>query len=352
MASINQAFEVVKAAITINLQMAKDEAAREEKQVIPLLIGDPGLGKTAIVRQVAEDLGLELEVVRLAEYEPSDMAGWNLPNEAKDKMTRIKPNWIPDGDKPTLVFFDEITQGHTMNQNVVAQAVNERRVGPHALPDNAVIVCAGNPQSAKAGTTRMPTHLKDRLTHVPISANVDDVVSYFMANGIDTRLCGYLKFRPDMLSQFDRDADACPSPRSWERVDTWLKAGLPNHLTQIAIEGQVGRPAAVDFSAYLTLTTKVPDIDELIANPTNEAKAPTKFEKNEMGIMYAIAAALVPRINSKTAENIIKYVRRLPRQELGGFIVAEAYRMNNEAGKIPAIRDWMLTEGREYLLTK
>lgn len=350
MASITQAEAMVKAAISFNLDLIKTDSARDAQTIIPYLEGKPGIGKTAIINKVGKDLGMVVEVVRLSEYEPSEMAGWCLPEDDKSRMIRIAPDWIPDGSTPTIVFFDEMPQGNVMVQNVAAQAVNERRVGPHHLPDNAIIVCAGNPHTDRAGTNRMPTHLADRLTFIDVEANVEDTVAYFLDNDIDTRICGYLKFRPDMLSVFDRDAKACPSPRSWERVNSWMRTELPSALKQIAIKGQIGEAASVDFTAYLKLTAAVPDIDDLIANPTDESKAPTKFTGEQTGILYAIAAALIPRMNAKTAKNIVTYVRRLPRQEIAAFVMADSIRRDKTLTQVEAVRAWLLDEGREYLL--
>lgn len=350
MASITQARDMLIAAIKANMLLANSEDSRDAQTVIPYLVGKPGIGKTAIVNQVGKSLKMKVNVVRLSEYEPSEMAGWNLPKPDMSGMIRMKPDWIPDGSEPTLVFFDEMPQGHTMCQNVAAQAMNERRVGPHRLPPNCIIVAAGNPHNARAGTSRMPTHLSDRLTFIEVEPNVDDTVAYFMDNGIDTRLCAYLRFRPDMLSQFDRDADACPSPRSWERVSTWMSTDLPSSLKQVAIKGQVGEAAAVDFAAYLKLVTAVPDIDVLIDNPTDEKYAPTQFSGKDTGILYAIAAAIVPRVTKKNAQNVVTYLRRLPRQEIAAFVMADVIRRDKSITQDGAVRQWLLQEGREYLL--
>lgn len=347
MTKITDAKEIVISAIKFNLSIAGK--ARAAETVIPYLESVPGIGKSAVTEQAAKELGMRLEVVRASEYEPSEAAGWNLPNEAKDKMTRIRPNWMPDGKEPTVVFFDELPQGHTMVQNVIAQVVNERRVGPHILPDNAVVVAAGNAAKDRAGTSLMPTHLRDRLTFIEIEPDVDDAIYYFQEHGIDPIICGYLRWRPDMLSQFDRDAKACPSPRSWERVNSWMRTSLPLHLQHVAICGQIGAAAATDFSAYRKLAAAIPDMDRLIREP-EKAEVPT-----DTGLLYAVAAALVPRFTPATADNIMTYLRRIPRNEIMSFVVYSAvhkeYRSKQatkrelELTKVPSVREWFQKEG-------
>ena len=349
MATISQAAVIVTAMVKKNLELAESGKARFAETVIPYLQGLPGIGKTSIIYQVAESLGMDVFVVRLSEYEPSEMAGWNIPNEDNTQMVRIVPNWIPTTGRPTIIFFDEMPQGHVMCQNVAAQAMNERRVGPHPIPDNCIIVAAGNGHKDRAGTNRMPTHLADRLTFIDVEPVVEDTTDYFMDNGIDSRICAYLRFRPDMLSQFDRDAQACPSPRSWERVNTLMECEMPSAEKMMAIRGQIGESAALDFGDYLKLVQAVPDIDALIANPTDEKKAPVDFKGKEAGILYAIAAALVPRVDAKRAPNIIKYLRRMPRQEIAAYVVADALRKDRELSKVPEVREWLLKEGRSFI---
>jgi len=343
--SMNFMSEYLAHQIQANLEILKSEGSTN-KIIIPYMEGDPGCGKTSIVDQVAAVLGGRVEVLRLADRLPTDVAGWTLPNAERTRMTRIVPDWMADPKEHLVILFlDELPQGVGMCQNVAAQIVNERRVGPYDLPPNMVVVAAGNPPKARAGTSTMPTHLRDRLTFFHIQPDFEGVTRYFQTIDCDARVIGYLRHRPDMLSKFDKDAQACPSPRSWERVSGILESHPPRHLAAPAIMGTVGEEAGTDFMAYLKLAKDMPDIDNIIANP-DSAPIP-----QDMGIMYAVAAALAPRINKETDGAIIKYLRRLPRKEISAFVVSDAMARTKVTKELPAVNDWLLKEGREILLS-
>lgn len=347
---LTEAETIITSMFQFNLSIKAGGADVSNRVLIPYLEGVPGLGKTAIVHKAGENLSkliskpVKIITVRLSEYEPSEVSGWNLPDAAGETMKRVRPMWLPhEDDNVYLIFFDELPQGSTSAQNTVAQAMNEGHVGPFQVPSNCVIVAAGNSAKDRAGTSHMPTHLRDRMTFLEIEPSVDDTVPYFQSVGVDTRLCAYLRFRSEMLSKFERDAKACPSPRSWHRVDSILNCKLPESLQTQAIAGQVGEGAAADFSGYLRLVSAVPDMDKLIADPQN-AVIPS-----DPGIMYAVASELVQRYNKDTSANIIAYIRRFPRQEISSFVVGDIVRRDSTCVQHPEMRKILQEKGRSLL---
>lgn len=353
---LSDAKTAVRAAIDFNLALAQT-GGRHAQTLVPYLEGPPGMGKTSIIEQIAEDIGARCEVIRLCDYEPSDLSGWVVadPNkkDGEIKMVQCRPNWMPDEgeEHPTIVFFDEMPQGSTSCQNAAAQIINERRIGQFSLPDNAVVVGAGNGAKDRAGTSHMPTHLRDRLTWLEVEPNPDDTCNYFAEVGVDFRVIAYLRFTPQRLSEFNRDAKACPSPRSWERVSSWLSTGLNGPLLQSTIGGQVGEAAAADFMAYLKLTQAVPDMDKLLANP-EKADIPT-----DAGVLFAVASAVGQRIKTgdekalKDADAAVRYLRRINRKEIQSFAIADAYRRDNTIiDHVERVREWFLTEGQKIFV--
>lgn len=314
--------ELCLSLLNQNFEMSKEDNPRlSNRSIVPMLESVPGIGKTSIVSEIAKETGARLITVRLSDREPTDVTGWHVPNIDNTGMIHIRPDWLPTGDEgPVIIFFDEISQGSTAAQNTVAQCVNERKVGAKPVPNNTHFICAGNATKDRAGTNHMPTHLRDRLTWIEVEANAEDTCNYFSNIGVDTRLIAYLRFRSEMLSKFDRDAKACPSPRSWERTDTVLKANLPPHLRTVGIAGNVGDGAANDFTGYLRLVEAVPDMDALIKDPAN-APMPT-----DIGILYAVATELTARYTKDNASAIATYLTRLPQQDIAAFAVGDLIR--------------------------
>ena len=258
-------------------------------------------------------------------------------------MVRMRPDWMPT-EGEGILFLDELPQAPVSNQNIAAQIVNERRVGPHYLPEGWVIVAAGNRMSDRAGTNNMPSHLKDRLMFLEIEADLDDTISYYYSKRIDERICAFLRFRPEWLHKFDRDANACPSPRSWERVGSIMSWGLDPVNLQEAIAGQVGRAACADFSGFMKMYEAVPDIDELIANP-DAADVPS-----DPAVLYAVCAALASRMNEKNVSNVVSYMDRLPQQEFTAFVVKDALSRDKSLKQSNAIRQWIMNKGKTLVL--
>ncbi len=198
--------------------------------------------------------------------------------------------------------------------------------------------------SDRAGTSNMPTHLRDRLMFLEIEADLEDTIAYYYSVGIDERVCAFLRFRPEWLHKFDRDANACPSPRSWERVSSILSWGLDPVCENEAIAGQVGRAATADFAGFMKMYDAVPDIDAMIADPDNA------IVPSDPAVMYAICAALASRVNKSNAAKVIKYLERLPQQEFSVFVIKDALNRHRELKQADAVRKWIMSHGKNLIL--
>ena len=335
---LSNATAIVEASIDSQIAHAN---GRDAQRPIPYLVGGAGLGKTSVVQSIADQRGIDCRIVSLAQYDAGELAGW-LVNDG-DGMKRLRPDWMP-ADGEGILFLDELPQAPVSNQNIAAQIVNERRVGQHRLPDGWSIVCAGNRTSDRAGTNNMPSHLKDRLMFLEVEADLDDAIAYYNKVGIDQRICAFLRFRPEWLHKFDRDANACPSPRSWDRVSTVLGWGLDAVNQTEAIAGQVGRPACADFLGYLKVYETCPDLDALIADPDNAPLA------EEPAVTYAVCAGLAFKANKSNLGNIIRYLNRLPAQEFAAFVIKDAVSRDPELKQVEALRQWALTNGAALTL--
>jgi len=335
---LSQAKAIVEASIDSQIKFS---GGRDAQRPIPYLVGGAGLGKTTVVQQIAADREIDLKIVSLAQYDAGELAGW-LVNDG-DGMKRLRPEWMPV-DGQGILFLDELPQAPVSNQNIAAQIVNERRIGEHRLPDGWAIVCAGNRMSDRAGTNNMPSHLKDRLLFVEVRADLEDVVAYFNSIGVSPLITGFLRFRPELLHKIDRDADANPSPRSYERADTIMTWPVDEVVMQEAIAGQLGRPAAADFFGFLRVYKAVPDMDELIANP-DSAVLP-----DDPAVLYAVSSALAYKMSKANAGNVIRYLKRLPQQEFAAFVIKDALARDRDLKNVEAVRQWILSDGKHLIL--
>ena len=338
--NLSTAREIVLASIKSNQAIAA-KGARSSQYVTPMLWGVAGAGKTSVVEQIAEHLDMECRIVIFAQYDAGELAGFPILKDGK--MFRACPAYLPQ-EGEGILFCDELPQAPVANQNVAAQLVNERRIGEHKLGDGWSIVCAGNDLSHRAGTNAMPTHLKDRLLHLEIEPNLDDALHYMNAHGVRPEVTGFLRFKPDQLSKFDKDAKACPSPRSWEKVSGILNWGLDEGAEMEAIMGQVGLGAASDFKAFLSVYRELPDPELPLKDPVN---APIPQDPS---VMYAVCAGIAYRVNKTNSANFMAYLKRIPQQEFSAFAVKSALSRYDGLKKEPALRDWILSGGAELVL--
>ena len=200
----------------------------------PYGIGTMGIGKTYTFKRIANICNLWLVTTNLASYEPSDVGGLQMPDG--DKMKTLRPKWllsdaerqakIDEGYSGVMYFFDELPQAPILNMNIFATIADEYRIGDYHIPIGDIVVCAGNRMSDRSGVNQMPMHLKDRLTSFAIEPNLDDWTNYMSANKKDHRVVSWVRFQPEFLHKFDRDADAFPTPRSLERTSDILQWDL------------------------------------------------------------------------------------------------------------------------------
>lgn len=326
--NLKSAYKIVKASV--ENQMNRNGEDNDSSRAIPYLVGGPGLGKTTIVKEVAKDLEIDCKIVSLAQYDAGELAGWLV--SSGDSMVRLRPDWMPKDGKGIL-FFDELPQAPVSNQNISAQIINERRIGQHKLPDSWSIVCAGNRLSDRAGTNNMPSHVKDRLMFLEVEASLENFMEYANKNQFRPELLAFIRFRPEFLHKFDRNADASPSPRSWERVNTIISDYELEPVEETeAVNGQVGKGASADFYGYKKVYESCPDVDQLINNPD------TAIVAQEANIRYAVCANLAYKMNMENGKNILKYLSRFEEQEYVAFTLKDALSRNPKLKNAPFLQ--------------
>lgn len=328
---------IIQASVEANLKLSGNTS----EYTTPMLWGVAGLGKTTLVHDIAGELDMECRVVILAQYDAGELGGF--PYLQDDTFVRARPHWFPTEGRGIL-FLDELPQSPVANQNIAAQLVNERRIGEHHLGAGWSIVCAGNDLSHRAGTNAMPTHLKDRLLHLEVEPNLDDALSYMNAKGVRPEVTGFLRFSPKHLSDFDKDAKACPSPRSWEKVSNILSWGLDSLAESEAIAGQVGTGSSAMFKAFQQVYRELPDPELPLRDPDN---APIPDSPT---VLHAVCSGLAYRVNKSNAGNFMKYLKRFTEREYEAFAIKDALSRFPDLKKDPAFRDWVLNRGAELIL--
>ncbi len=311
-----------------------------------MLWGPPGVGKSQFIAQVAAKHQVPLIDIRLSQMEPTDLRG--IPFRVNDMVEWAIPAMLPDQERhgPTgILFLDEITSAAPTVSTAAYQLILDRRLGDYFIPDGWAIFAAGNRQGDRGVTYSMPAPLANRFTHYEVEANLDDWVMWAHAYGIDERVIGFLRFRPDLLFNFDpaHNPIAFPSPRSWEFADRALKkfTSMPTLLGD-GLQACVGPAAGIELKAFIDSMDQLPDIDGIVQG--SESQVPQGID-----LQYGVAAALVRRAimakdgadSNRVLGNILRYARRFPQREMGVMLVTDLHRaIGKPLFTVPEFSDW------------
>lgn len=321
-------------------------STREGHHTPVMLWGPPGVGKSQMVAQIGTRHQVPVIDIRLSQMEPSDLRG--IPFRSGELVEWATPAILPNaarhGDSGIL-FLDEITSAPPSVSAAAYQLILDRRLGEYKVPDGWAIFAAGNRQGDRGVTYSMPAPLANRFSHFEVETNLDDWVYWAYAHGIDERVIGFLRFRPELLFDFDptHNPVAFPSPRSWEFAHRGLqKFGDHPDLLLGTLQACVGPAAGIELHAFVSSLDQMPDLDAIVAG--QETSVP-----KEIDLQYAVAAALVGRAirASGTADaqssigNILDYAGRFPQREMGVMLVSDLHRaIGEQLFQVPQFTTW------------
>jgi len=268
------------------------------------LWGGPGIGKSAVIRQLAAALSMPLRDIRALLLDPVDLRGLPfLGNDGRSKWAT--PEFLPQ-DGSGILFLDELNAAPAMVQASCYQLVLDRKLGEYTLPAGWSIIAAGNRDSDRAVTTRMPTPLRNRFVHLEFEVDMQEWSEWAIQAGVRPEVIAFLRFRSELLNAFDRDANAFPSPRSWEFVSRILESQPEPSIEHELFAGAVGSGAATEFSAFLRMFRELPNIDAILVNPHKEPVP------ENAAAQYAVASALAHRASDTNLDRIGVYLDRMP----------------------------------------
>jgi MoxR-like ATPase len=312
-----------------------------------MLWGPPGVGKSQMVGQIAERHQVPVIDIRLSQMEPSDLRG--IPFRDGGHVEWATPSMLPDTERhgPSgILFLDEITSAPPSVSAAAYQLILDRRLGDYQVPERWAIFAAGNRQGDRGVTYSMPAPLANRFSHFEVDTHLDDWVAWAYAEGIDERIIGFLRFRPELLFDFDpaHNPVAFPSPRSWEFAHRALKKFQDNaELLQGTLQACVGPAAGIELTAFVNSLDQMPDLDAICTGETVPVP-------REIDLQYAVAAALVGKAIRARGDddegqtvigNILAYAGRFPQREMGVMLVSDLHRaVGNDLFAVPAFADW------------
>ena len=302
----------------------------------PIMIwGPPGVGKSAIVKQVADQSALELRDVRAILLDPVDLRG--LPHINGDGRAHwAVPEFLPREGKGIL-FLDELTAAPQLTQAACYQLILDRKLGEYELPEGWTIIAAGNRESDRGVVHRMPSPLTNRFVHLDFGVDLDDWTKWATQQGIATEVIAFLRFRDELLHDFDpkRSEKAFPTPRSWEFVSNIVGSGtVTNGIEYPLIAGAVGEGAAAEFMGFLKIARSIQSPDMILMSPDSAAVP------EEAATLYAISTALARKATENNMDRVVTYANRLP-DEFSVLLVKDALDRDPAVANTRAYIEWV-----------
>lgn len=289
------------------------------------ITGVPGGGKSDCGVAIANALGYDYNpsdpncrVVKLhaANHDTVDLSG--LPS-IRDGATVFNPTAMlarfRKGSGGGVCIIEELGQAEDDMQCFLAGVLLERATTEYEFDDNVSFIITGNRTEDKAGVRDLLSHLSDRMFELEMETSLDDWCDYAVSKGVDFRGIAFLRLRPDLLNDFDPDKRKSPTQRGWTQLFTQIPMDtLPVDMYLHVAEGRVGEEAAGQWVAAKDMMEKMPDIDDVRANP-RRAMVPS-----EPSVMYAISTALAYTSNEDVFDGDVQYMERFPQEFLTAFM--------------------------------
>jgi hypothetical protein len=280
---------------SVTPDQARSRVLRCFKSQRPVFLwGPPGIGKSELVAGLTEEMQGYMIDLRLGQMEPTDIRGIPYFNKNKEVM-----DWAPPIDLPSqeladqypivVLFLDEMNSAAPAVQAAAYQLILNRRIGKYELPKNVVIVAAGNRDSDKGVTYRMPSPLANRFVHLEVRPDFESWQQWAVNHRVHKDVVGYISFAKQDLFDFDPKSPSrsFATPRSWSFVSEFLydETATDAELTDL-IAGTVGEGLAVKFMAHRKVAGQMPNPEDVLSGKIKELKT------KEISAMYSLTISM------------------------------------------------------------
>lgn len=336
-----------------------------------MLHSGPGIGKSEVISQIAEEMGGCMVDLRMGTLDISDIRG--IPYF--DKNSNVM-RWAPPEELPTeefasqypivILFLDELNTAAPAVQASGYQLILNRRVGTYTLPKNVVIVAAGNRESDKGVTYRMPSPLANRFVHLELRVDYDSWLEWAVNNRIHKDVIGFVTFSKDSLYDFNpmSASRAFATPRTWTFVSELLDDSTDVGILTELIAGTIGEGLALKFMTHRKIANQLPNPSDILAGKVTELKS------KEISAMYSLVTSMCYELQDafrklsaekkmdkyhEMVDNFLKFCMDCFTPEIvvmGVKVAVSTYKLEINPSKLKNYERFHSTHGRLMLLSQ
>ena len=244
---------------------------------VPLVVGESGIGKTALAKQLAKENNYSLVVIdgnllkegeigglpTVESYKAIDSNGIEIEKKTTIYAVHNKLREIDikiENGKEVLLFIDEINRcEHTVQQELMNLILN-REINGYKLDDKVKILAAMNP-SSKYGSdfdyqvVDMDAAQENRFVWLNMESDYNQWIKWAIGAGIEQKVIEFISTFPEYLNKVN-DEDVRATPRSYERVSKTYKiykeqGNIPRNIFLNVIKGNIGKVIAEEFVSFV-----------------------------------------------------------------------------------------------------
>lgn len=273
-----------------------------------LLIGPPGIGKTAIMEQIARECSLGLVAYTMTHHTRQSAIGLPVLEQKtfegkeytvtsytmSEIIASVYEQEERSGCREGILFLDEINCVSETLMPAMLQFLQYKTFGSHKLPDGWVIVAAGNPPAYNRSVREFDTVTLDRVRRMEVDPDLGVWKHYAVQKGLHPAVLSFLELRPERFYVMEAGQDGFVTGRAWEDLSEILltmeelSLGVEETLFEQYLQDE---DTALEFALYYRIFEKWKDklLPERILSSEAEAFAGEAVGK---GLDFSILPSL------------------------------------------------------------
>lgn len=316
----------------------------------PFIWGPPGIGKSALVREAADFVGLPCVTLLGTQIAPEDLIG--VPRIQKTEAGTFATQFCPPSailrTEPFLLFIDELNSAVPDVQKAFYSLILDRRLGDYVLPEGSRVVGAGNRVEDRALVRPMATALANRMVHVSLNADAEAWLAWGASHGVHALVLAFIRARPDRLFELPpSDATpAYPTPRAWHMLSDTLGT-VGEKLWPAMAAGSVGDRAGAEWTAFAKRALEAPPLEAIAAGTATVPRDPE--------LIYFLGASCLSRLGSDDPEvgtmaAKVTVALGAASKEVAVWIVDAAFARRKRSKALAAFDEYIRSSGSQVLV--